>query len=120
MYCSQCGNQLNTNGICDRCSNNSIVSKLVKVVVTRASAFVGCAVNYKVYVDGNEVGQLSNGGSLELMLSPGQHNFAFDMWSASNAESVMVPDNCSVFYIDTKLSMGLITNNIKIVSLRSE
>ena len=119
MFCPNCGNKMNENGTCDNCANQQ-PGKMVKVVINRVSSFVGCAVSYKVYVDGNEVAKLANGGSQEIMLPAGPHSFAFDMWSATNANQVIIPDNCSTFIIDTKLKMGLIKNNIEIVSTRTE
>ena len=119
MFCSNCGTKLNENGICDNCSKSSN-GKMINVVINRVSSFVGCAVTYKVYVDGNEIGKLANGGSITISLPAGTHQFAFDMWSASNAHEVVIPDNCSSFIVDTKLKMGLLTNKISIESTRAE
>lgn len=119
MFCPNCGTKLNENGKCDNCSKSSS-DKMINVVINRVSSFIGCAVTYKAYVDGNEIGKLANGGSVTISLPAGNHSFAFDMWSASNAHEIMIPDNCSSFIIDTKIQMGLLTNKIIIVSTRSE
>lgn len=119
MFCPNCGKQLNENGICVTCSNPTS-GKMVRVVFNRAKSFFGCAVSYKIFVDGMEVAKLKNGGSAEVSLPAGAHNIAFDMWSASNTQQVIIPDNCSTFIIDTKLKMGLLKNNIAIVSTRCE
>ena len=60
MFCTQCGNQLNANGECERCTGVASGGNQVRVVISRRSAFVGCAVSYKVFVDGREVAKLGN------------------------------------------------------------
>lgn len=120
MYCSNCGNKLNDKGICENCRDSFTGERKVRVTLTRLKSFAGSAVNYKVFVDGVEVAKLGNGKSKEIMLSPGVHNFSFDMWSASNAETITIPNDCQEFYIDTILEMGAITNKISIVSTRTE
>ncbi len=115
MYCTKCGSQLNENEVCANCSTTTTGSNLVKVIISRRSAFTGAIVNYAVFIDGKEVGKLGNGKSLEVMLSPGSHNFAFNMWSASDSENVTIPENCSEYYVDTMIEMGALTNKILIV-----
>ncbi len=123
MFCSNCGTKLNENGVCTNCNTAASTTsngKTVRVVISRPSAFFGFAVKYKVFVDGNEVGALANNSKIEIALPAGSHTLAFDMWSASNAHQINIPDNCNVFYVDTKIKMGLLTNTIAITNTRVE
>ena len=116
MFCPKCGAQTDENGVCAKCSNSS---KLVRVVFNRRKSIFGCAVSYKVFVDGVEVAKLKNGASQEVMLPVGNHSVAFDMWSASNTQELVIPD-CNTVYVDTGIKMGLLTNKIGILSSRCE
>ena len=123
MFCPNCGTQLNASGVCTNCNSNANVQstgKTVKVVVSRVKAFLGCAVKYKVFIDGNEVGALANNSSIELNLTPGVHAISFDLWSGSSAHQITIPENCNTFYIDTRIKMGLLTNSIAITNTRCE
>lgn len=128
MFCTGCGKEIaESSEFCPNCGKKigetSVVAndaRLVKVVIHRKKSFYGAAVKMGVYVDGKELAKLKSDGSAEIMLAPGQHELIADMWSGTTKHFFDVPSDCSTVYVELGIKMGLITNKIKILSIRNE
>ena len=55
---------------------NYISTGKYKLTLTRKKNFVGCAIAFKVFIDGEMVGVIKNGKTLELQVTPGDHEIS--------------------------------------------
>ena len=123
MFCSKCGNRLNENNICMNCGNNANIlnnSNCVNVVFIRKKSIYGCAVAIKILVDGILIGKVKNNSSLSIMLPIGIHNVKFDVWSGCTDYNITIPQGCRTVYLEFGIKMGLLTNELEILSCRYE
>ena len=103
MFCTECGNKLNENGVCENCTS----SKDKKIIVTREKKVLGFAISFPVFVDGENIGSLGNGKSLEVNVAPGKHLVEFRCVEKTITQKVTLDKNDSV-EVTCKASMGLI------------
>ena len=128
MYCTSCGKEIENNSeFCPVCGKQIKESeeiekstKKVKVVWHRKKSFYGAAVSMKVHIDGNLVASLRSNESATVELFPGEHSAIFDMWSGVEKTTITVPEDCSTMYVELGIKIGLITNKIKILSIKNE
>lgn len=123
MFCSKCGNRLNENNICMNCGNNANIlnnSNCVNVVFIRKKSIYGCAVAIKIFVDGILIGKVKNNSSLSIMLPIGIHNVKFDVWSGCTDYNITISQGCRTVYLEFGIKMGLLTNELEILSCRYE
>ncbi len=127
MFCKNCGKEM-AEGIafCPNCgqgvgqSINQSNSGTVRLVIHRKKSFFGCAVSTKIHIDGQAVTSIKSNGVASFDLAPGTHELVFDMWSATERTNIELPADCSAVYVEIGLKMGLITNKIKVLSIRNE
>jgi hypothetical protein len=112
-FCPSCG-QAVAQGVS---TNNS---GTVRLVVHRKKSFFGCAVGTKIHIDGQLAATIKSDGVATFDLVPGMHEVIFDMWSANEKTNIELPADCSSVYVEIGLKMGLITNKIKVLSIRNE
>ncbi|MBQ3409020.1 MAG: zinc-ribbon domain-containing protein [Clostridia bacterium] len=131
MFCGNCGKEITENTVfCPNCGHriekdnrNDVEAnkdKLVKLIVHRKKSLYGAAVSTKVHVDGNLAASLKSDGTAEINVTPGNHEVIFDMWSATEKTNIEIPSDCTAVYVEIGLKMGLITNKIRILSIRNE
>ena len=131
MFCPNCGKPLTEQDtFCPNCGQkieqapsyqaSNVENKTVKLVIHRKKSFFGVAVATKIHIDGQVVASIKSDGRAEFDLAPGNHEVVFDMWSAVEKSNIMLPADCSTVYVEIGLQMGLITNKIKILSIRNE
>jgi methionyl-tRNA synthetase len=97
MFCVNCGTELpEGSNFCSRCgakltplstnidtdSNGECL-----LVVERKSSFMGMALKFKAYIDGNLVKELSNGETFSLPLKNGKHNLFFECFGMDRTTS---------------------------------
>ena len=51
------------------------------ITINRLSSMIGCAVRYKVKVDGVQVGEVANGKSIQINVSEGEHQIEIGPWN---------------------------------------
>lgn len=127
MFCKNCGKEM-ADGVafCPSCgqavaqSVSTNNSGTVKLVVHRKKSFFGCAVGTKIHIDGQLAATIKSDGVATFDLVPGTHEVIFDMWSANEKTNIELPADCSAVYVEIGLKMGLITNKIKVLSIRNE
>lgn len=127
MFCKNCGKEI-ADGVtfCPNCGQGveQSVSRsktgTVRLVVHRKKSFFGCAVSTKIHLDGQVVASIKSDGVASFDLTPGTHELVFDMWSATEKTNIELPADCSAVYVEIGLKMGLITNKIKVLSIRNE
>lgn len=72
IKCPECGKEISSNAAnCPNCGN-PVPKKMVPVTIARNST-IAMAVNCYVYLDGNMVGELKPGKSMEKKLPVGTH-----------------------------------------------
>lgn len=129
MFCKKCGKEISDSSkYCPNCGQkvNDVVSdtngeqKNVKLVLHRRKSCYGAAVSIKVFIDGNLVGSVKSNGTATVNVAPGNHEIVFDMWTATNKEILTVPADCSTVYAEFSIKIGLLTNKVKITSIRNE
>lgn len=123
MFCTNCGKEIpDGSEFCPNCGNQigNSSEKTVKVIWHRKKGFLGCAVSIKVFVDGKVVATLKNNGTSEVDIPCGKHKVTFDYWGGADGNEVIFSDEYSKIYIEVGLKMGLITNKIKILSIKNE
>ncbi len=129
MFCKNCGKEM-ADGVafCPSCgqavtqsvSENANNNGTVKLVIHRKKSFYGCAVSTKIHLDGQVVAAIKSNETATFDLVPGTHEVIFDMWSANEKTNIDLPADCSAVYVEIGLKMGLITNKIKVLSIRNE
>lgn len=81
IKCPECGREISSNAAnCPHCGN-PVPKKMCSVHIQRASTFIGSGITCYVYIDGNMIGELKNGSSLDTQLPVGTHTI--------NTESVV-------------------------------
>ncbi|MBR2704741.1 MAG: zinc-ribbon domain-containing protein [Clostridia bacterium] len=126
MFCKNCGKEMaDGTQFCPSCGQATAQSVstsngTVKLVVHRKKSFYGCAVGTKIHVDGQLAATIKSDGTATFDLTPGTHEVIFDMWSANEKTNIDLPADCSAVYVEIGLKMGLITNKIKVISIRNE
>lgn len=86
----------------------------------RVSRFVGCIIDFDVYINGQNMGILKNGGDLKVRLPIGKYKVTFSLWSGTNTQEIEITNDMPNIYAEVKLKMGLLVNKPKIIKIRSE
>lgn len=129
MFCKNCGKEISEGvAFCPSCgqavaesvSSNINNSGTVKLVIHRKKSFFGCAVGTKIHIDGQLAATIKSDGVATFDLVPGNHEVIFDMWSANEKTNIDLPADCSAVYVEIGLKMGLLTNKIRVLSIRNE
>ena len=67
---------------------------MAKVIVVRSSEFVNLFRSYKIFIDGKEIGSVSNSSSVELELESGKHIIQLKIdWCTSNQIEFEIEEN---------------------------
>ena len=81
MKCEKCGNEIiNYEKFCVKCGEKTIYAdaSFGTITVTRKSSFYGCAIPFKVFVDGKLANTINNGKTITLNVPYGEHKVSFN------------------------------------------
>ena len=126
MFCTNCGNKLNTgDSFCTECGTKvpkekketKSSGKKVKIIVTRKKRAMGCAIPFPLYIDGEKIGQLTNGASLEKEVTVGSHAVEFVCADGNIRQDVELTESHESVEILCTARMGLIAAAVKITSI---
>ena len=124
MFCTNCGNKLNTgDSFCTECgskvssSKSTNSGKTVKIIVTRKKRAIGCAIPFPVYIDGEKIGQLTNGISLEKEVTVGSHAVEFVCADGNIRQDVELTESHESVEVLCTARMGLIAARVSILEV---
>ncbi len=92
MYCPQCGT-FNKDGVnfCMKCGHSfKPAQQSSKIIITREKKSIGSIQNHEIYLNGNYIGVLKNGGTLEIPVEYGTHRVEFKSSMKSMGQSSKV------------------------------
>lgn len=70
-----------------------------RILLSRDSGFTDYVRRYKVMIDGEETGQIKNGGTFECQISCGQHSLQLKVdWCSSNTVEFDAAENETVIF----------------------
>ena len=97
-----------------------IIQIVLMLYLYEKKSIYGCAVGIKIFVDGILIGKVKNNSSLSIMLPIGIHNVKFDVWSGCTDYNITIPQGYRTVYLEFGIKMGLLTNELEILSCRYE
>ena len=79
MYCPQCGtNNKNDVNFCMKCGHSfNATQSPAKIIITREKKTIGSIQNHEIFLNGNYISILKNGGTLEIPVRYGTHSIEF-------------------------------------------
>lgn len=116
IKCPSCGNvcDIGGNTPCPQCKNVLSVPQEGGVEIYRMGSFVGIAVGYGIYINGQSYGHLANKESVKIPLPYGTYTFHFTCGMTRKCEDVTVeltPEK-RFAYIKARIKMGFWSNKI--------
>lgn len=93
MYCPKCGTaNENRANFCVKCGCSFNPAQSSKIIITREKKSIGSIQNHEIYLNGNYIGLLKNGGILEIPVEHGTHRIEFksSMKSLGQSSNVTV------------------------------
>ncbi|MBM3942043.1 MAG: DUF2846 domain-containing protein [SAR202 cluster bacterium] len=99
--------------ICPKCGVGEPGVRFGTVVFSRTPAFAGSMSALKVFVNNQQVGELRNGDSVVLKLSPGKHDIQLRGGLLSRATTISVHEGETTRY-RTYFYSGLFSGGIKL------
>ena len=79
-----------------------------KITVTRPSNFFGCAIPFDAYIDGSDLGTLSNGATLFCNVAYGVHELVLKSTEPNVVEEIVISENQKEAVVEVAVTMGLI------------
>ena len=127
MYCQNCGAKISKGqNFCTSCGKNIGISmnlenkKMGSITFHRVSRFIGCIIDFEVYINEQRIGILKNGDDLKVKLPIGKYRVTFSFWSGSNTQEIEITNDNPNIYAKVKLEVGIFINRPKIIEIRSE
>ncbi len=121
MTCPNCGNNCPDQTVfCSHCGcplvhQTPSIQNFGNITIIRPSKFLGCAVNYKIYIDGVLVGKIPNNNTMSYPVCYGYHNLQIYCGMGSGQTQVLItPENPNVSF-HCPMHMGLFSNTIDIL-----
>lgn len=112
MYCLGCGCKLDLGAkFCSHCGKPTAMAKeknTGKITVTRPSNFFGCAIPFEAYIDGSNLGTLSNGAILSCNAAYGVHELVLKSTEQDVVEEIVLSENQKEAVVEVTVTMGLI------------
>ena len=106
MFCTNCGKEIDGK-FCTNCGAKN-ESKMIPLIISREKRMMGCAISFTVYVDGKNIGQLKNGGSLTCNITPGEHNVIVKSLEKEVNQNILVKEDNTSVEVITSLHMGFL------------
>ena len=119
MNCPNCGAVMNEDTIfCTNCGTKiGNEQGDYKIVVTRPKKLFGVAISFKILIDGVEIGKLSNGVTLERMVTAGSHIVAVKSLEKTLEQEVVLSDENKEVTISVSIGFGIVAGRPKIDSV---
>ena len=113
MYCKNCGCKIEIGEtFCKNCGSKteySDKSKLGTISITRAKKYVGCLIDFDVYLDDSRIGTLKNGATLTYEVPLGEHEITIKtMTETPTTQKITLTENKRNVKLTVKLKMGLV------------
>lgn len=120
MICPNCKSEAGNNNFCPSCGTSIINNPIrgVTLVITRQKKFLGCAINFPVYIDNSKLGDLKNNSSVQCSLGIGKHIVTFKMLEKEVSQEIDVTGNNSEIEIICAAKMGFLTAIPKIIDVK--
>ena len=124
MFCTNCGNKLNTgDSFCTECGTkvgtiekNINTDKTVLLKVTRERRTFGVAIPFPLYIDGEKIGTLKNGMSLEKEVTQDKHLVEFVCADGNVKQEIDLTNEPGV-EITIRARMGFIAASVYITKI---
>jgi len=84
-----------------------------RIIINRKSSFVGSAVKFKVEFNGNKVGEIANGKSIEIETIEGEHKLKIS-FGKKITEAIIMVSGDDVITLNTKINVN--TSKVDIYS----
>lgn len=85
----------------------------VRFRIQRKKAFAGCALTYRLYINGDFVGALKNGSTLDTIATRAKCYYIDEAWSLDERNGYFEDDGSDEYNIVIKRAGGWITNSYK-------
>ena len=115
MICNKCGtNNLDNSKFCSKCGNtfeaqnSSPAQGTGNITISRVKMLWGFAVSFKVLIDGQQVGFLTNGGNIVVAVPYGSHLVKLSLLGSKIAENVILNEQQKNVVLTIKPKMGLL------------
>lgn len=96
MKCEKCGNEIKDGEkFCSGCGAKTEYADLVygSLIVYRKKSIFGCAIPFKVYIDGNLKGSIVNGDTISLEIPYGTHKISFNKPNSKVNRIITISDD---------------------------
>lgn len=108
MKCEKCGNNI-TEGekFCAGCGAKTEYADLTygSLIITRKKSIYGCAIPFKIFIDGNLKGRISNGETINLEIPYGTHKISFNKANSKQNRIITISDDKKNIKITVKVNM---------------
>ena len=84
------------------------------ITFNRSNSIFGCALVFKVFIDGNEVGSIKRGKTVTFDVPYGNHQLMLKSGLAKVESMIQVGDNSKHFVFNCSVKMGFIQGGIKL------
>ncbi len=125
MYCKSCGVKIEVDEMfCKNCGNKTDYQdkdNLGIFNINRKKSFVGCVINFDVYVDETKVGTLKNGGNINCNIPLGEHEVKISNPTGNViTQNIILTKDKRTVKINVKVKMGLLAGKANIIDLNYE
>lgn len=96
MYCLKCGKELKVGEkFCENCGEKTQYAdmKFGKITFKRDNNYIGCAIPFKIFIDGEKKGSLSAGGKLSFDYPVGEHEIALNSLNDKSLRTITLGEN---------------------------
>lgn len=122
-FCPHCGKEASSSALLSKENNGSHIGKIEppKIEIYRKSAFYGFLNDFKIYVDGIEIGRIGSGKKEVFSVEPGNHKIKVKItwWWDHSQEIAFTADNNTCTNFQCSFSFGLLGTLIGWGSLKS-
>ena len=119
MVCPNCGAEMKEGTLfCINCGTRiGDEPGDYKIVVTRPKKLFGVAISFKILIDGVEIGRLTNGISLERMVTEGSHIVTIKSLEKTLEQEVILNDEHKEVELSVSIGFGVVAGRPKINSV---
>lgn len=111
MICLGCGCKIEIGSkFCPNCGKETLLSsgEIGTIKIVREKKTMGFAVNFDVFIDGEKVGSLANGGSLSFDVPIGSHDVKLELLGSSTNQEIVLSSEKRNALITVIPKMGLL------------
>ena len=111
MYCLNCGRKIELGEkFCRNCGNKTVYNSkdLATLRIIRENKVFGFAVAFDVFLDGDKIGTLKNGTTLEYMIPYGSYELKIGILGSNVFKKVLLLENKNILELIVVPKMGLL------------